>query len=64
MEKSFEQSMKRLEEISEILTNGNISLDDSLALYSEGVKLISQCSQKLNAVSCQIKEIENSFKGE
>ena len=37
---SFEQSLARLEEIVRALEEGEIGLDESLARYEEGVKLL------------------------
>jgi exodeoxyribonuclease VII small subunit len=34
---SFEESMKRLETIVKTLESGQVSLDDSLSLYEEGI---------------------------
>lgn len=43
----FEQSMSRIDEIITYLENGEISLEQSLELYQEGVKLISNCRNEL-----------------
>ena len=43
----FEQSLKRLEEITNQVSKGELSLDESLALYQEGKKLIEQMQQAL-----------------
>lgn len=55
---NFEEAMKRLEEIVRILESGQISLDDSMKLYEEGVALVtkanvllSEAKQKLITVS-------------
>ena len=44
MKLTFEQAMDRLEEISDILSTGDIAIDESLKLYAEGTKLIKMCS--------------------
>ena len=38
---SFEEAMKRLDEITEELSREGVSLDRSLALYEEGVALVA-----------------------
>ena len=55
---SFEDAMKRLEEIVRILENGQVSLDESIKLYEEGISLVNSANslltnakQKLMAVS-------------
>ena len=37
--KSFEDSLLRLKEISDLLENEDTGLDESIKLYEEGVKL-------------------------
>lgn len=46
--KSFEDSLSKLEEITEKLESGNLSLEESLAKFDEGVKLTEFCNKKLN----------------
>jgi exodeoxyribonuclease VII small subunit len=55
---SFEDAMKRLEEIVRLLENGQVSLDESIKLYEEGISLVNSANslltnakQKLMAVS-------------
>ena len=43
----FEKALKKLEEITTKLENGNLSLDESLQLFEEGVKLSRVCEKKL-----------------
>ena len=45
---SFEESMKRLEEIVRHLETGDLPLEDSLALFEEGTSLIRSCSAVLD----------------
>ena len=40
---NFESDLKRLEEISNLLENNEIGLDDAIALYEEGIKLSKNC---------------------
>lgn len=46
-EKKFEEAMKRLEHIVASLEKGNLSLDESLKMFEEGMKLLHFCSRKL-----------------
>jgi exodeoxyribonuclease VII small subunit len=46
-EKKFEKAMERLEEIVENLEAGELSLEDSLKVFEEGMKLVRFCSHKL-----------------
>jgi exodeoxyribonuclease VII small subunit len=47
-EKKFEEAMERLENIVESLEKGDLSLEDSLKIFEEGMKLVSFCSRKLD----------------
>jgi len=60
MKMTFENAMARLEEISGILQNNNVTLDESLKLYAEGVKLLNYCNDKLNKASLKIQDIDGN----
>ncbi|MBR5537056.1 MAG: exodeoxyribonuclease VII small subunit [Clostridia bacterium] len=47
--------MSRLEEIVMALEKGDAPLEDSLALFQEGSKLIGTCSKALDQAQQQIK---------
>lgn len=52
---------KSLEELNEILTNlekEEISLEDSFALYQEGMKLLKQCNDSIDKVEKQLMILE------
>ncbi len=44
---SVEESIKRLEEITELLEKPETTLADSMKYYEEGVKLIKECKDSL-----------------
>lgn len=46
-EMKFEDAMRRLELIVKDLEDGNLSLEDALKGFEEGMKLIKFCSDKL-----------------
>ena len=62
-ELTFEKAMERLEEISDILSDNKVSIDQSLELYAEGTKLIKFCSEKLKDVTLKIEEIDSEING-
>lgn len=45
---SFEESLKKLEEIAEKLENKDTSLEESITLFEEGMKYSKKCSEILN----------------
>ncbi len=45
--RNFEESLTRLEQITEELESGELTLEDSLKKFDEGVKLADFCQQKL-----------------
>ncbi len=56
--------MKRLDEVSERLSAENVSLEDSLLLYEEGVALVKHCNAQLEAVERKISILKMSSDGE
>ena len=55
--KNFEEAIARLEEITELLESGNVSLEDSLKLYSESLEISDFCYKKLTEAEKKIKII-------
>jgi exodeoxyribonuclease VII small subunit len=58
---TFEQALGRLEKIVEQIESGEIGLEQSIAKYEEGIKLIQQCRTILDAAE---KKIQLLAKGE
>ena len=54
-EMSFEESLKELEKIVEILSTGETSLDELLSLYEAGVAYLKHCQSRLGAAEAKIK---------
>lgn len=44
---TFESSVKKLEEIVSKLENNEMSLEESIEIYKEGVSLLSSCKKQL-----------------
>ena len=51
----FEAALARLEEIVKALVSGLAPLDESLALFEEGVHLVKLCSEKLDHAEQKVK---------
>jgi exodeoxyribonuclease VII small subunit len=52
---SFETSMLRLESLVEQLEAGELSLEDALRVFEEGVALTRQCGEKLSDAERRIE---------
>lgn len=52
---SFEDAMKRLEEIVTQMEKGSLGLDEMIARFEEGQALIAFCTKKLNEVERKIE---------
>ena len=63
-EKSFETALSRLNEIVSALEGGSAPLDQSLALYEEGISLVRFCTEKLDAAEAQIKVLTRAENGD
>ena len=60
-EMKFEEALKKLEKIVNDLENGNLSLDDALEKYEEGIRLSKICAKKLEVAR---KKVEILLKSE
>ncbi len=53
-ELKFEDAMKKLEEIANELENSDLSLDESVKKFQEGMNLSKQCKDTLDKAEKQI----------
>tara|TARA_Y100001935_G_C16841935_1_gene284497 strand:+ start:273 stop:473 length:201 start_codon:yes stop_codon:yes gene_type:complete len=56
-ELSFEESFKKLNETIELLEKGEISLDESIELYEQGLLLKNHCEEKLKNAELKIQKV-------
>jgi len=54
---SFEDSLKKLEEIVVELEKGELNLDQALKLYEEGMHFSDQCLDKLNESKQKVEKL-------
>lgn len=51
----FEKKLGRLEEIVQKMEKGDLTLEDSLKLFEEGVKISRECHVQLNDAEKKVK---------
>ena len=61
---SFEESVKRLDEIVKLLERGDAPLSESLRLFEEGTSLISNCETLLNEAEQKVVKLRKGQDGE
>lgn len=55
---NFEEALARLEEIVSELETEDISLEKSIELYEEGIKLSKICTEKLEEAELRIEKVQ------
>jgi len=63
-EKSFEDALKRLEEIVTLLEKGGLSLEESLSLFEEGVNLSRFLHKKLKEAERKVEILRQTETGD
>lgn len=58
---TFEESLKRLQEISDLLESGTVGLEDSVTLYEEGIVLSKKCFKQLQDAELKITELKKQL---
>ena len=56
-EPSFEETMKRLEDLVESMESGSAPLAELVDRYEEGSKLLKDCRKRLELAELKIKEV-------
>ncbi len=59
---NFETSLKELEKIVRELESGDVSLDDSLKKFEQGIDLYKNCRKTLEGAEKKIKILSDSLK--
>jgi exodeoxyribonuclease VII small subunit len=54
---TFEEAMKKLEGIVEKLEEGDVPLEEAIAIYKQGMELSKMCHDKLQRVEEQLTEV-------
>lgn len=61
--KTFEQSMKELEQIVELLESGDLPLEKALKKFEEGIQLSKLCSSMLDETEKKITRLTKDRNG-
>ena len=61
--KKFEEALEELEKVVERLESGELSLEESLTAFEEGVKLVKYCNQRLTEVERKIELLVKDKQG-
>ena len=57
----FEELYKKLEETVDKLEKGGLPLEESIALYEEGMELAKRCQEVLDKAELRITKLRESF---
>lgn len=61
---NFEKNLKELEEVCKSLENGNVGLDEMLALFEKGIGLTKKCTKLLDEAEQKINILIKRENGE
>ena len=61
---SFEEALRALQQVVRQLEDGEVPLDQSIALYERGEKLRAHCQARLDAAQARIEAIVLDAKGQ
>ncbi len=60
----FEEALKKLEGIVEAMENGDLPLEQLLARFEEGTRLVQVCQAKLEQAELKIQKLEKDASGQ
>ena len=60
---SFEEALRALQQVVRQLEDGEVPLDQSIALYERGEKLRAHCQARLDAAQARIEKIVTDSEG-
>jgi exodeoxyribonuclease VII small subunit len=63
-EMSFDTALEKLEKIVEQLEGGHLTLEESLALFEEGVRLSSLCQKELKKTEGKVQRLVQKLDGD
>jgi exodeoxyribonuclease VII small subunit len=60
-ENNFEDSLNRLQEISDAFEKGEVGLEESIKLYEEGINLAKTCYTTLKDAELKVTELKKQL---
>lgn len=60
-ENTFEESLNRLQDISNSLESGDVGLEESIKLYEEGINLAKLCYTTLKDAELKVTELKKQL---
>ncbi len=60
---SFEEALTQLEEVVGKLEAGELSLEDSLSTFEQGVGLVRLCTDRLKAAQLRVQQLQEGRNG-
>lgn len=60
----FEEKLRKLESISEKMREDNISLDDSIKSFEEGIKIATELEKELESFEKRVQILISDEKGD
>lgn len=60
--KTLEENIKDIEGIVEKIEKGGVSLEESIALYKEGVSILEKCNMKIETIEKELIVIKDQNK--
>jgi exodeoxyribonuclease VII small subunit len=62
-EEKFEEALEKLEEIVKKMESGDLTLDESLKAFEEGIRLSRLCAQKIDEAERRVDILLKSQEG-
>jgi len=62
-ERSFEDSLERLEKIVAAMESGDVPLDKALEMYEEGINISQYCLKELDKAELKLKKLTRKLDG-
>lgn len=59
--KDFETALAELESLTDRMAQGNLSLEESIAMYQRGVDLARSCQKTLDVAEQQVKVLQDQL---